>query len=349
MIKILENGNLDLDLLELKDVVDINLLQKFQDNFAIGMNIASVTVDKNGDPVTKPSSYTKFCNFTHSTNKGDSRCAESHKKGGEEAARTGKPYIYKCHAGLIDFAAPITVDGHLIGTILGGQILTGAPEIDYIRKTADEIDVDSTQYIDAAEHVYTIQEKNIKAAADVLFVVANAFSQMGYQHLRLGTMSHHLSDNFSQISATMEELSASSINVTNNQQNLSNEISNVKAVSIEINAIVDSIKSIADQTKMLGLNAAIEAARAGEAGKGFGVVATEIRTLSENSKQTALKVMGLTEKIQSSVNITIETSNETLKTTEQQTAAIQEVTSTLMEVTSLTEELNKMADDTKKS
>jgi ligand-binding sensor protein len=52
------------------------------------------------------------------------RCAVSYKKGGEEAARTGKPYIYKCHAGLIDFAAPIMINGVQIGTILGGQILT---------------------------------------------------------------------------------------------------------------------------------------------------------------------------------------------------------------------------------
>jgi ligand-binding sensor protein len=349
LLKRLENGKLDVNLLEIEDVIDIDLLQRFQDDFAVGMNIASVTVDKNGTPVTKPSSYTKFCNFTHSSNEGDSRCAKSHKEGGEEAVRIGKPYIYRCHAGLIDFAAPITISGHLIGTILGGQILTEAPEIDHIRKTADEIDVNSDKYIDAAEHVYRMEEKNIKAAADVLFVVANAFSEMGYQRLRLGTMSHHLSDNFSQISATMEELSASSVNVTNNQQNLNNEISNVKTVSIEINTIVDSIKSIADQTNMLGLNAAIEAARAGEAGRGFGVVATEIRKLSENSKQTALKVRELTEKIQNSVNITIESSNETLKTTEQQTAAIQEVTSTLMEATSLTEELSKMADDVKKS
>ena len=111
--------------IKLRDVMDIDLLQRFQDNFAESMDIASVTVDMDGEPLTKPSSYTSFCiDYTHSTKTGDDRCALSHKKGGEEAARTGRPYIYKCHAGLIDFAAPIIVDGKQIATILGGQILT---------------------------------------------------------------------------------------------------------------------------------------------------------------------------------------------------------------------------------
>lgn len=344
MIRKLKNGDLDVSVLEISDVIDINLLQTFQDNFAVGMNIASVAVDKNGTPVTNPSSYTSFCiDFTHSTKVGDDRCALSHKKGGEEAARTGRPYIYTCHAGLIDFAAPILVDGHLIGTILGGQILTSAPEEEKYRKTASEIGVDADRYVNAVKNVYMTKEENVRAAAEVLFIVANALSKTGYEQLRLSSMSQTLSDNFSQISATMQELSASSVNVTDNQHKLSDEIINVKKISIEINTILDSIKSIADETKMLGLNAAIEAARAGEAGRGFGVVATEIRTLSQNSKETALKVMELTSKIQESVNKTIDTSNATLQTTEQQSAAIEEVTSNLLEVTNLADELNNMA------
>ena len=344
MIRKLSNGDLDVTVLEIKDVIDIKLLQTFQDNFATGMNIASVTVDKDGNPVTNPSSYTSFCiDFTHSTKTGDDRCALSHKKGGEEAARTGKPYVYTCHAGLIDFAAPILVGDHLLGTILGGQILTSAPEEARYRKTANEIGVNEEGYVNAVKNVYMTKEENVRAAAEVLFIVANALSRTGYEQLRLSSMSQTLSENFSQISATMEELSASSVNVTNNQHNLSEEIMNVKKISIEINTILDSIKSIADETKMLGLNAAIEAARAGEVGRGFGVVATEIRTLSQNSKETALKVMELTSKIQESVDKTIETSLSTLETTEQQSAAIEEASSNLQEVSTLAEELNSMA------
>ncbi len=344
MIKKLNNGDLDLSVLEIKDVIDIKVLQTFQDNFATGMNIASVTVDKDGTPVTTPSSYTSFCiDFTHSTKTGDDRCALSHKKGGEEAARTRRPYIYTCHAGLIDFAAPILIGDYQIGTILGGQVLTSAPEEAKYRKTANEIGVNEEGYVDAVKNVYMTNEKNVTAAAEVLYIVANAFSNSGYEQLKLSNMSQTLSESFSQISATMEELSASSINVTNNQHNLSDEIINVKKLSIEINTILDSIKSIADETKMLGLNAAIEAARAGEAGRGFGVVATEIRTLSQNSKETAIKIMELTNKIQDSVDKTIQTSHETLETTEQQSAAIEEVTASLMEVTTLAEDLNSMA------
>ena len=96
---------------------------------------------------------------------------------------------------------------------------------------------------------------------------------------------------------------------------------------------------------MLGLNAAIEAARAGEAGRGFGVVASEIRKLSQNSKETAVQIMNLTEGIQSSVEKTMDISNSTLANTEQQSAAIEETNASVEEVLALTHELNRLANE----
>lgn len=343
MIKKLDNGEIDLDVLEVKDLIDLEILQKLQDNFSASMHIASVTVDKNGIPVTKPSAYTCFCNdFVHSTTIGDNRCAESHRRFGEEAIRLGRPYTNTCHAGLIDFAAPIIIEGKSIGTILGGQVLYSAPDEENVRKTAKEIGVDEEGFVKAAKNVYVGDEKSIKAGAEVLYIMANALSKIGYEQLKLTSASKDLSDNFSQISATMEELAASAVNVTNNQHMLNDEIVNVRELSSEIISVLDSIKSIADQTKMLGLNAAIEAARAGDVGRGFGVVASEIRTLSQSSKETAAKIAQLTLKIQSSVDKTIETSKSTLETTEQQTSAIEEVTSNVMSVSQLAEDLNDM-------
>jgi len=339
-------SNSDINTLKLKDVIDIDFLQKFQDDFAKGVGLASVTVDPDGAPLTNPSSYTRFCmDYTHSTECGDKRCAESHRKGGEEAARTGKPVIYECHAGLIDFAAPIMLEGRQIGTILGGQVLTDVPKDAKYRKIAKEIGVDEEGYVEAVQEIRKLSRESIEAAANVLFLVANTMSNNAYQQLKLKGVTHTLNDGLSQISATMEELAASASDISINQMNLNNEIKNVNSVTGKIDAVMDFIKDIADETRLLGLNAAIEAARAGEAGLGFGVVAQEIRKLSADSKETVGKIKELTTIIKESVDKTVAMGNETTMTIEQQAAAIQEVTASVMEIANLTEELNNLTND----
>lgn len=341
-----KNSQNDLNDLKLIDVIDLAFLQQFQDDFATGVGLASVTVDVDGKPVTEPSRYTRFCmDYTHSTECGDKRCAESHRKGGEEAARLGRPVVYECHAGLIDFAAPIIVDGHQIGTILGGQVLTELPDEAKYRRIAREIGVNEDEYVESVKEVRKLSRESIEAAANVLFIVANSMSKTAYQQRKLRAISGVLNDGIAQISATMEELAASACSVSENQARLNAEIKNVNTVTGEINQVTALIKDIADETRLLGLNAAIEAARAGEAGLGFGVVAQEIRKLSADSKQTVGKIQEFTLAIGSSVDKTVNMGNETASTVEQQAAAIEEVTASVEEIHSLTEQLNALANE----
>lgn len=330
--------------LKLSAIMDINVLQEFQDDFANGFGLASVTVDLDGNPVTKPSQYTRFCKaYTHSTERGDKRCAESHRKGGEEAARTGKPVIYKCHAGLIDFAAPIIIEGHQVGTILGGQVLTAVPEEAAYRRIAKEIGVDEDEYVAALKEVPQLPRKIIEIAAKFLSVIVTHMVKAAYQQRKLKTLIHKLNGDLQQISASMEELAASASNVINNQTDLNGEIKNVDRMTGEINEVMDFIKTISDQTQMLGLNAAIEAARAGTAGAGFGVVAEEIRKLSASSKQTVGKIKEFTNLIKASVNKTVTMGKETTATIEQQAAAIEGVTASVQEISTFTEQLDDLA------
>ncbi|WP_322922527.1 methyl-accepting chemotaxis protein [Paenibacillus campi] len=68
--------------------------------------------------------------------------------------------------------------------------------------------------------------------------------------------------------------------------------------SEEIEDINNAISSIATQTNLLSLNAAIEAARAGEHGRGFAVVTSEIRKLSTETNESAVRIRQLVQAIQ---------------------------------------------------
>jgi len=69
-----------------------------------------------------------------------------------------------------------------------------------------------------------------------------------------------------------------------------------------VGEIVATVTDIAEQVNLLSVNAAIEAARAGEQGKGFSVVAHEIKSLAEQSKQATSQVRTILNDVQKGIS-----------------------------------------------
>ncbi len=63
-----------------------------------------------------------------------------------------------------------------------------------------------------------------------------------------------------------------------------NKNEDLQTSSEQVKNILGYIRDISSQTNLLALNASIEAARAGEAGRGFGVVAGELKKLSDQTE-----------------------------------------------------------------
>jgi uncharacterized protein YukE len=161
----------------------------------------------------------------------------------------------------------------------------------------------------------------------------------------LNDMSGNLKSGIEVIASAIEQLGASASTIYTNEQELNKEITDIISLSEEINEVSTFIKDIAEKTKMLGLNAAIEAARAGEAGQSFGVVAKEIRKLSEQSNSTVPKIKKLTDSIKEKVSETSQKSEASLVSSGEQATATEEITASIQEITSISEELNKIAHD----
>ncbi|MDO4167381.1 MAG: PocR ligand-binding domain-containing protein [Eubacteriales bacterium] len=167
--------------LYLTDLVDVEVLQRIQDAFADLTGMASLTTDVDGVPVTEGSNFTDFCmGYTRSTATGRMRCEQCDKFGAHATWKNGKPTTYYCHAGLIDYAAPIIADGKLVGCFIGGQVLDKEPDLEQIRKVAEEIGVDQDGLVAAVQKIRILHKDNIDHAAQFLYTIANILSDMAY-------------------------------------------------------------------------------------------------------------------------------------------------------------------------
>lgn len=98
-------------------------------------------------------------------------------------------------------------------------------------------------------------------------------------------------------SAIMKELSISNDMTEEAVQKVAKNVEATDVSVTQITEAVNLITEIASQTNLISLNASIEAARAGEAGRGFAVVATEIKHLSEESSNSADRIIEIVNKL----------------------------------------------------
>lgn len=229
--------------MKIQDFCDMNKFEQIMSNWAKSTGLATVAV---GSDVSDCYNFTEFCiDLTRGCPEGKKRC--------EKCDREGHG-VYPCHAGLVDFGIPITLDdGTVLGSIIGGQVLPEHPDENKFRATARELGIDEDKYIAALQKVNVKTSEEIHASADLLGDVINMFVRASYTSYQ---NSHILSELKTGISNAAEQLQTA-------------------------NDKVKQIDGFSKRQNILALNASIEAARAGDTGRGFAVVAVEVQKLAK--------------------------------------------------------------------
>lgn len=165
----------------LLDLFDVEMLQRLQDAFAKMTGLAAIITDASGVPVTNGANFTDFCaKYTRRSAIGCLRCQQCDRHGAELALKVGSSVTYYCHAGLMDFAAPIMAGEKMVGCFVGGQVLTSPPDITKIMQVSAEIDVDLINYLQAALSVPYIKKSKLDNSAYFLYTLTDALSNIAY-------------------------------------------------------------------------------------------------------------------------------------------------------------------------
>lgn len=251
--------------MKISEFMDLGKLQNIQDQFSDATGLAAIATDAEGNYITEGSNFTDFCmKYTRNSTEGCRRCVK---------CDTECKGTYFCHAGLMDFAADIVVDGEKVGAIIGGQVLPEEPDEERFREIAKELSIDPDDYVAALKKVPIRSEKSIRAAAAMLADVINQVVNLEY----------------------MKHLNSQRLNIFDSELAVATQTVDV------INKKTKELESIASKQNILALNASIESARAGVAGAGFAVVAKQMGELASQSAGIHREISDAAKQIRESV------------------------------------------------
>lgn len=249
-------------MIDIKKFLDLNALQKIQDQFCDSTGLAAIVIDAEGNYLTKASNYSDLCaKYNRGSSDGQKKCQKCDTEG------TG---TYFCHAGLMDFSTDILINGEKVGAVIGGQVLPKAPEEDKYRSIARELGVNEDSYVEALKKIPVRSERMIQASSQMLGTMVNQLVNLEYIKAITQKRNSVLDSGIGDIQKSLSE-------VTNKTHEL---------------------QKVASMESILSINASIEAARAGDAGVGFAVVAREFGDISKNSGAVYRRIHELVKEIE---------------------------------------------------
>ena len=328
--------------MRLRNLVDINNLQKIQDSFSNVTGMTVVTVDESG-AVTKISNSNEFC----------SKYNKNSVFGGDRDInlKSGRATTYTLPSGLTEFAAPIIVGDKQVGAIVAGLVATDKMDDVKIAKYAANLNVDERDFGNAIKRAKIVSKSEIDNAVDFLQSMANLIVGSAKKDtVSVKSLNIDLGDGLKEVAVALnnkvnevdELLEENSLN----NKKLYDGIVTLKRLSDDsakkVGDTKDTVKVIQDiamNTRILGFNASIEASRAKESGKGFGVIAQEVRSLADVSKSSADKIEDTiqaigtdSDEISQSVNKTEEAINKNMENSNN-------ILELLKEISALTQQL----------
>ena len=182
---------------KLLDFVDIEVMRGILEAFTDTTNLMANIVDVDGRSIFSRKNFDKccsFCKLIYSMEGGLERCRGAYKRYGKQAAILGEPSIFRCPSGLVEWAAPIIVDGEHLGSVICGQVLMWEPEDFFwveLRELNKELTNDYAELFALVKELPVISPAVVRSASYLMHIIANYIMKAGWNtHVYIKEITH---------------------------------------------------------------------------------------------------------------------------------------------------------------
>ena len=165
--------------MDLGRIFNLEQWETVQNSLVDITEMAIITVDYKGRPKTRHSGCCEFCRKVREDEELSQYCQKCDARGGLEAVRTNKPYIYKCYFSIIDIAIPIIVKDQYIGAIMAGQIRVSPEDNEssmeqiYVAANRKYIEEKKQELLADYQNIPTLSYERIRVIARMLYSLCN--------------------------------------------------------------------------------------------------------------------------------------------------------------------------------